>query len=134
MPGENNNGRQRLMRRKFLVGISGFVVTGCLGGNGDGNGDDGNETDGEPQITEGLGPVPEEYEGATSVGGLERRSSDQLLSYEDSNYQSSPSDDQRCDGCTYWIPDKNDDGLGACAIVANEIEPDGWCSRYAPQN
>jgi hypothetical protein len=121
------------MRRTFLAGVSGFVVTGCIGGNGDGE-DGGGEGGGDgPQRSEDLGPVPEEYNNATAVGGLEREDPENLLGYDAVAYQSSPNGDQRCDGCMYWIPDKNDDGLGACAIVEKDIEPDGWCSRYAPQ-
>ena len=128
-----------MMRRAFLAGMSGFVVTGCVGGNGDGGGDgtdggDGGNGGNETQVNPELGPVPAEYENATSVSDMERQSSDSLLSFDAVSYQSSPSSGQRCDGCMYWIPDQNGDGLGACAIIANEIEPDGWCSRYAPQS
>lgn len=126
------------MRRTFLAGMSGFVVTGCVGGNGDG-GDDGSDGGGgnggnETQVNPDLGPVPAEYENATSVSDMERQPSEDLLSFDSVSYQSSPNNGQRCDGCMYWIPDQNGDGLGACSIVANEIEPDGWCSRYAPQS
>lgn len=133
MPGKKQE-RKKMLRRTFLAGMSGFVVTGCVGGNGDG-GDDGGDGDDEeqPTRTEGLGPVPEEYGNATAVGGMEREDPENLLSYDDVNYQSEPMSDQRCDGCTYWIPDQNGDDLGACAIVENDIEPDGWCSNYAPQ-
>lgn len=125
--------RDEVLRRTFLVGlagVSGFAATGCVGGNG---GDTEDEDVEQPRRTEGLGPAPEEYENSTAVGGMEREDTEALLSYDAAGYQSSPNGDMRCDGCRYWIPDKNDDGLGACAIVANEIEPDGWCGRYAPQ-
>jgi hypothetical protein len=125
--------RDEVLRRTFLAGlagVSGFAATGCVGGNG---GDTEDEDAEQPQRTEGLGPAPEEYENSTAVGGMEREDTDDLLSYDAAGYQSSPKNDRQCDGCRYWIPDKNDDGLGACAIVANEIEPDGWCGRYAPQ-
>mgnify|MGYP000037574300 CR=1 FL=1 len=133
MPGGEQKD-EKILRRTFLAGMSGFAVTGCMGGNGDG-GDDGGDGDGEeePPRTEGLGAVPAEYENATAVGGMDREDSENLLSYDDVNYQSEPVGDQRCDGCTYWIPDQNGDDLGACAIVSGEIEPNGWCSSYAPQ-
>lgn len=125
--------RDEVLRRTFLAGLagmSGFAATGCVGGNG---GDTEDEDAEQPRRTEGLGPAPEEYENSTAVGGREREDPEALLSYDAASYQSSPNGDMRCDGCRYWIPDKNDDGLGACAIVANDIEPDGWCGRYAPQ-
>jgi hypothetical protein len=131
---EEQQRRKKVLRRTFLAGVSGFVVTGCVGG-GDGEGereDDGGN--GGPDRTEDLGPVPEEYENATDVSGMERTDTEDLLPYDAVSYQSSPNGDQQCNGCRYWIPDKNGDGLGACSIVANEIEPNGWCSRYAPQN
>ena len=133
MQGEQQE-RKEILRRTFLVGMSGFVVTGCVGGNGNGDGGNGENGDGddEPPRTEGLGPVPEEYETAEDVSG-QQRDPDSLLEYDDVNYQSQPVGDQRCDGCRYWIPDKNGDELGACSLVAGEIEANGWCSRYAPQ-
>jgi len=137
MSGEKNEAeRDGVLRRTFLAGlagVSGFVATGCVGGNGGGGDSDSGDDEEEPQRTEGLGPVPEEYENSTAVDGMEREDPDSLIPYDAVNYQSSPNGNMRCDGCRYWIPDKNNDGLGACAIVANDIEPEGWCGRYAPQ-
>jgi len=48
------------------------------------------------------------------------------------NYQDSPNEGNQCSGCTFYIPNKNGDGLGACAIVAGAIDPEGWCVSYAP--
>lgn len=33
---------------------------------------------------------------------------------------------QRCDNCLHWQPPN------ACAIVAGEIAPEGWCGVWAP--
>ena len=76
-----------------------------------------------------LGPVPEVYETATSLDGTVR-DPDSLWSKRAVNYQSAPRDGRQCAGCRYYIPDKDGDGLGACAIVAGRIEPDGWCASY----
>ena len=41
-------------------------------------------------------------------------------------YQDQPKGDQRCDNCLHWEPPN------ACAIVAGEIAPEGWCGVWAP--
>jgi hypothetical protein len=45
-------------------------------------------------------------------------------------YQSEPRDGQQCTDCRFYIPDKNGDGLGACAVVEGKIEPQAWCSSF----
>jgi hypothetical protein len=74
--------------------------------------------------------VPAEYETATAIGGTERNP-DAVASKSAVQYQSDPKDGQQCSNCTYYIEDKNDDGLGACAIVEGKVEPSGWCASYA---
>ena len=129
MPGGERKD-EKILRRTFLAGMSGFVVTGCVGENTEG--DDGWEGQDEPPRNEDLEPVPAVYETTVDVSGRER-DPEGLMSLVEVNYQSEPLDDQRCEVCRYWIPDMNADGLGACSVVANEIEPDGWCSNYAPR-
>lgn len=43
-------------------------------------------------------------------------------------YQDSPKGDQRCDNCLHWQPPN------ACAIVAGDIAPEGWCGVWAPKS
>lgn len=103
-------------RRQFLrlTGVATVAsVAGCSGGGG---GD--------------TGGVPEEYATATSQGGQER-DPENLQTKESLNYQSSPKNDQRCSGCQFYIPDKNGDGLGACTLVEETIDPEGWCVSYS---
>jgi hypothetical protein len=107
-------------RRRFLV-LAGTAcagaIAGCSGG-GDGNGSD-------------LGPVPSEYETATSIGGTQR-DPESLSTKNAVDYQSSPNAGNQCSGCTFYIEDIDGDGVGACAIVEGEIEPEGWCASFAP--
>jgi len=139
----------RRSRRRFIqiAGVASLTgLAGCGGGNGaggdgggdgdgggagdgDANGGDGGDGDGGNGSGGDLGPVPAEYETATSLDGTER-SPDSLSAKSDVQYQSSPSDGQQCSGCAYYITDMNDDGLGACAIVEGMIEPEGWCVSY----
>lgn len=107
-------------RRRFLVLAgtgSAVAIAGCSGG-GNGDGSD-------------LGPVPSEYETATSIGGVQRDPGS-LSTKNSVNYQSSPNAGNQCSECTFYIEDMNGDGIGACAIVEEQIEPEGWCASFAP--
>ena len=44
--------------------------------------------------------------------------------------RSEPKDGERSTDCRYDIPDRNGDGLGACAVVEGKIEPEAWCSSF----
>lgn len=112
-------------RRRFihLAGTTAVVgLAGCSSNGGDGG-------DGETQGT--VEPVPDEYATATAQGGTER-DPDALSTQSQVNYQPEPSNGQKCSGCLYYVPDKNGDGAGACAIVEGTIDPNAWCVSYAP--
>jgi hypothetical protein len=134
--------RSRRESRRWFLGLAGTAavagIAGCSGDDGgsDGSGTGGAETDraeAEPDGGGGsggsLGPVPEEYVTATAQDGTER-SPDSVASKEAVRYQSEPKDGAQCTGCRFYVPDRNGDGLGACAVVAGEIEPGAWCSSY----
>jgi len=124
-------------------------VAGCAGGGGgggDGGGGDEPETEAatEPETESGDGDgeqatetdaggsadsVPDEYATAAAQDGTERNP-DSVATQEAVMYQSEPKDGQQCSGCAFYIPDKNGDGLGACAVVEGTIEPQAWCSSY----
>lgn len=106
--------RRRLLRWVGAGPVA--VLAGCTGG-GDG------ET---PE------PIPAAYRTATAQGG-DPRDPDQLAAKAVVDYQAEPNGDQRCAGCRFFVPDRDGDGLGACTIVEGTIDPDGWCSSYAPQ-
>jgi hypothetical protein len=40
-------------------------------------------------------------------------------------YQNTPKDGQKCSGCLHFQPPN------ACAIVAGNIAPEGWCAVWA---
>lgn len=73
--------------------------------------------------------VPSEYATATTQNG-QQRDPDALSSKSDVNYQEQTNEGQQCSGCQFYIPDKNGDGIGACAIVEGNITPDAWCVSY----
>ncbi|WP_324761072.1 nitrous oxide reductase accessory protein NosL [Haloarcula sp. GH36] len=100
-----------------LLGTGSAALAGCTGGD-----------DQTPTGTT-SGGVPDEYRTATGLDG-QRRDPSALSTQSAVNYQSEPQEGQQCSGCTYYIPDKNGDGLGACTIVEGTIEPRGYCTSY----
>ncbi|WP_227134760.1 nitrous oxide reductase accessory protein NosL [Halorubellus salinus] len=116
----------RLDRRTMLALFgsgSAAALAGCLGG------DDGAETT-TPAGTETTSDeVPDAYRTATALNGNERDPGS-LVAKSDLSYQPEPKNGQQCSGCAYYVPDKNDDGVGACTIVEGTIEPTGYCTSY----
>lgn len=120
-------GRRTLLAKgttAVLVGLAGCSYSGIPG----------MQTESDcPRPPENLAvPVPEIYERATSEGDIER-DPEQLLDRTEAGYQSEPNGDQRCERCSYYIPDKNDDCLGACVRIKGYVDPDGWCEYYRTQ-
>ena len=112
-------------RRTMLAVLgtsSAVALAGCSGGD---DGSDG--TDGTP--TPAGEPVPDVYATATAQNG-QQRDPDALSSQAEVNYQDQPNDGQQCSGCQFYIPDRNGDGTGACAIVEGNIDPTAWCVSY----
>ena len=111
-------------RRRLLSLLGSGLAAGLAGCGGDG----------EPTPTDTATPtesggVPAAYETATSLGGSQRDPSS-LVSKSAVSYQEEPSDGQQCSNCQLYIPDKNGDGLGACAVVEGTIAPEAWCTSY----
>jgi len=73
--------------------------------------------------------VPEEYRTATGLDGSQRDPA-ALSSQGAVSYQAEPQGGKQCSGCSYYVPDKNGDGLGACTIVEGTIDPSGYCTSY----
>ncbi|MFC7127903.1 high-potential iron-sulfur protein [Haloferax chudinovii] len=121
-------------RRRFiwLAGTAAMAgLAGCSGGGGGGGGGGATETTtaATTESSGSTGGVPEAYVTATSLDGTQRNP-DSLSSQEAVSYQDEPKDGKQCSTCRYYIEDKNGDGVGACAIVAGEISPEGHCVSY----
>lgn len=74
------------------------------------------------------GPVAEAYRTATALDGTER-DPDALYSKGGVNYHAAQGS-ARCSNCAYYVPDRDGDGLGACAVVEGYVRPDGWCNQW----
>lgn len=107
-----------------LLGTSSAVaLAGCGGDDGNGGQDDDSP---DATLTD---EVPDEYETASALNG-QQRDPDSLSSKDAVSYQDQPEGGQQCSGCAFYIPDKNGDDIGACAIVEGNIQPDGYCVSY----
>lgn len=50
---------------------------------------------------------------------------------QDFLYQDSPKDGKSCGSCRMFSAFAN--GRGTCAIVAGDVQPNGWCLAYSPR-
>ncbi|MFC4543515.1 high-potential iron-sulfur protein [Halosolutus amylolyticus] len=119
-------------RRRFLriAGTSPvLVLAGCL------SDDEGVETDDDRPddycFDQLEGSVPAVERNAVSIDGVERKDESELLSKEDAAYQCGPQDGQLCGNCTFYIDDKDGDGIGACTEVEGMIRSVDWCGIWA---
>jgi len=120
-------------RRQFLRVAGAAAVTTSLAGCGGSGGGDSSESTPESNDESGDGggeQVPESERTAEALGGIQR-DPDALQDPEALNYQSTPNNGQQCDGCQYYVPDQNDDAMGACTLISGQVDPEGWCISYA---
>ena len=65
---------------------------------------------------------------AGTVGAVATaRAQDQKIAQELVQYQNQPKEGAKCAGCAQF------QAPNACAIVAGNISPNGWCVAYAPK-
>jgi hypothetical protein len=64
---------------------------------------------------------------ATAAAMVTRAEAQQKISQADAKYQTTPKDDQRCDGCANFQPPN------ARRFVDGGIGPNGWCQLFGPK-
>lgn len=119
----------RIDRRTLLAATGSLAtavaVAGCTSGS--------TTTAGCSNEPENLDqPVPSVYEGATSNADITREP-DRLIPRSEIDYQREPNGDQQCSKCSFYIPDKNGDCVGACVRIAGMVDPAGYCGYYRTQ-
>lgn len=123
---ESPNSRRQFLRVAGAAAIT-TSLAGCGGDSSEPTADSNEESTDAGSEPE---PVPESERTAESLGGIER-DPDALQDPEALNYQSTPNNGQQCDGCQYYVPDQDGDGMGACTLLSGEVDPEGWCISYA---
>lgn len=136
------NDRRTLLKALGTVGIT-TTIAGCSSDDGDGNGDeDGTDTTATTEEANGEADhqvphpnndeVPDSEATGESLSGGVREPGEQS---EPDNasvlLQHTPNGDQNCGTCSLYVPDQNDDGFGACTVVAGKINPCDWCLLYS---
>ncbi len=46
-------------------------------------------------------------------------------------YQSTPKGNQKCSGCTLFVPGKTAAADGTCKVITGSISPNGWCTAFS---
>ncbi|ERH07692.1 MAG: iron-sulfur protein, putative nitrous oxide reductase [Halonotius sp. J07HN4] len=122
-------------RRRFLRVAGAAAITTGLAGCGDSGTETAESTSGDTNDetsadTDGADGVPPSERTAEALNGIERNP-DALQDPDALSYQPTPNNGQRCDGCQYYVPDQNGDGMGACTLISGQVDPEGWCFSYA---
>ncbi len=125
----DESSRRRVLRLLSVTSIA--TLAGCASSveNGD------QTADPRPDdwcVAENDGDVPEIFETAESVDGIERNP-EELTSREEAAYQCHPQGYQLCANCRFFIPSRpaeTDGNLGACAIVEGRMRSQDWCALY----
>lgn len=140
--------KQTRRRVLELTGSAAIVgLAGCTSGDGGSTETTGGSESAEEKPWEHLsgvsksqfltGPVPESERTAKSLCG-EKRDPDALQSRDGIKWmdiskaveQGLAEEEQECEHCAEYIPDKNGDGYGACLKVEGYWSPEDWCSLF----
>lgn len=134
---ESDRPRRWFLRATGAASMAG--AAGCFGDDGaDGDdGEDGDDEDSQACLDKLEDTVPEIYETAESIDGIER-DPNELNTREEAAYQCYPSGYQLCANCRFFIPAKPTEAdtgdAGACAIVEGLVRSRDWCALYQPNN
>jgi hypothetical protein len=77
--------------------------------------------------------------GAAALGGLPilaaagSAEAAGTLPKANAKYQDHPNGGKHCALCNYFIPGSHPGATGQCKVVAGAINPNGWCTLFAPK-
>lgn len=128
-------------RRTFLKVAGTAAVSGLAGCPGDGGPGPGEETPpGSPTPTPLQfghevphpedGTVPDAEANATALNGQSRGVPSESKS--GIGFQHEPNGDRYCGNCAVFVPDRTDDGFGACLLVPGKIHHCDFCILHVP--
>lgn len=65
------------------------------------------------------------------IGRGVRICADDRFSKKTMGYRERPDGHKKCADCSHFLPGKNLQAPGRCAVVEGEINPNGWCTVWA---
>lgn len=142
---EDSRDRRRSFR-KYAGAAAVSSVAGCLGGNGEASPTEtatetgtrsppdtatATPTSAREATTHEVphpndGEVPEAERNAEALNGL-TRPDDPAENESGIGFQHTPKEEQRCGNCSQYVPDRTEDGFGACYLVDGKIHPCDYC-------
>jgi hypothetical protein len=66
--------------------------------------------------------------GALAVGATTIARADSRTQLQ---YQSTPKGNQKCSGCSLFVPGKTATADGTCKVITGAISPNGWCTAFS---
>jgi hypothetical protein len=66
--------------------------------------------------------------GALAVGATTIAQADSRTQLQ---YQSTPKGNQKCSGCSLFVPGKTATADGTCKVITGAISPNGWCTAFS---
>jgi len=107
-------------RRQFLLRslqtVPFFLAAGCADKKSKESSDPGREAN--VDLCSDLTDVPEQ---------------DIALRRKFAYVDESPIDDNRCDNCNLYFPPKADSRCGGCMLFKGPVDPEGYCTYWAPR-
>jgi len=133
---ESNQTRRRVLE---LTGSAAVVsLAGCTSGGSDSSEETPWEDIAGVSKSQFLtGPVPESERTAKTLCGdtrdpdaLQSRDGIKWMEVSEAVDKGLAEEDQECEDCAEFVPDKNGDGYGACKKVEGYWGTDDWCSLF----
>lgn len=121
--------RRRFIGRAFSVVVSlasgaALVACGGNGRSGEGTAADSTAKPDEDALAR-FGGNCDDFSKLTEKDYEVRKN----LGYE----KSSPTEDTQCQHCNLWLPPRENESCGGCALFTGPIEPQGTCTYWAPR-
>lgn len=116
-------------RRTYLKYTGVAAITALAGCGGSGNGGDPEPNHEVPHPNDDT--VPDAEINAETLGG-QARPDDPGQGKDQVGYEHVPSGEENCGNCNLYVPDQDEDGFGACAVVNGKIHPCDFCNLWAP--
>ncbi len=133
--------RKSFIKRAGVLGltaVSGSALLSACGGTTSENSATAMQKNTTPAPTEespvAEAPVQSQGEVDCSEYNKELTEADLNMRQSLEYVEKSPKEDQLCNNCRFWLPDKFEGDCGGCQLLANgAVNPNGWCRSWVTQ-